>query len=521
MGTLSLGSSKETYIDSTRYSLNLVVNAYDSLDYSLGFGNRVSTLKNLWNRNDDYPNVDDYILGSSDYILNNWFVDSNLAYVKLSTDNFQLVATETSENYIESYDERAIGSVKSLKNDSTTIITGKSPVEFSFGGIGLSGPSGAFEYFIIMGPDGIGVTGAYLKSTQFSGVTNTIATKDSSTYYISSVLGGTADYYNYTFSPGKSGLFVVNTQITEQGVTKRSFYNDITGTSTINSTKLLKSFISDDKFLVLYKYNTFGRLPNNKGYFYKSRISDGFITDIENFGNSYLQSLTASVDSSGNMNISGYNTSLNVGGEYYTIGPRRAFSILAPQYKPDLGINLGNIISRPGSGAWTWCDVHNTDSKMEVPLMSTVIFNNYASNLYGKKNNKWILSDSVTGDEILNIKSSPYFIYTFTQVGNYTIYNSVEDSAGNVYIATKPGYIQVVNHKDKKPEDRNPDYVDSFDYGVPVPFPGRDYQVDKLTMDLEKQQQEYFRKSQDQFGVEIKIPFNPDATFRDDDVSSL
>ncbi len=63
--------------------------------------------------------------------------------------------------------------------------------------------------------------------------------------------------------------------------------------------------------------------------------------------------------------------------------------------------------------------------------------------------------------------------------------------------------------------------MDSFDYGVPVPFPGRDYQVDKLTADLEKQQQEYFIQQQDPFGVEISFPFNPDATFRENDVESL
>jgi PKD repeat protein len=143
-----------------------------------------------------------------------------------------------------------------------------------------------------------------------------------------------------------------------------------------------------------------------------------------------------------------------------------------------------------------------------------VVFNNYASNIYGKQNNKWILSDSVTGAEILNVKSTPYFIYTFTTSGNYTIYNSVEDSFGNVYATTRPGYIEVIDHKVKRPDDRNPDAVDSFDYGQPEPFYGRDYQAQKLDKDLMIEQQRIFKSGVPPFGTQVIIPGNPDATFR-------
>jgi PKD repeat protein len=147
--------------------------------------------------------------------------------------------------------------------------------------------------------------------------------------------------------------------------------------------------------------------------------------------------------------------------------------------------------------------------------MSTVFFSNYASNIYGKQNNVWILTDSRTGQEILNVKSTPYFIFTFTEIGNYTIYNKVEDSAGNVYSITKPGYIEVVNHKEKNPDDRNPDQVDSFDYGVPDAFAGRNYEVKKLGKSLAEEELRILKQNQIPFGVEVVIPNNPDATFRD------
>ena len=153
---------------------------------------------------------------------------------------------------------------------------------------------------------------------------------------------------------------------------------------------------------------------------------------------------------------------------------------------------------------------------MQIPLLSTVVFSNYASDIYGKQNNKWILSNSQTGEEILNVKSTPYFIFTFSEAGNYTIYNQVDDSFGNVYAVTKPGFIEVVNHKVKKPEDTNPDYVDSFDYGYPEPFTGRDSQAMKLSKDLAESQIKIMEGNNPPIGTGLVIPNNPDATFRED-----
>ena len=143
-----------------------------------------------------------------------------------------------------------------------------------------------------------------------------------------------------------------------------------------------------------------------------------------------------------------------------------------------------------------------------------MIFNNYASDIYGKTNNKWILSNPETGEEFLNIKESPYFIYTFVNPGYYTIYNQVEDSEGNVYEVSKAGFIKVINHKDKRPDDKRPDFVDSSDYGYPnPPFIARDYKAMRLGRDLMNQEIEIMRTNKGQFGSAIVIPDNPDSTF--------
>ena len=146
--------------------------------------------------------------------------------------------------------------------------------------------------------------------------------------------------------------------------------------------------------------------------------------------------------------------------------------------------------------------------------MSTVVFNNYASNIYGKKNNKWSLIDESNGNDLLTIKSSPYFIYTFTTPGYYSITNEVEDSEGNVYEVSKPGFIKVINHKDKRPDDKHPDFVDSTDFGYPEPPDiSRDYEVKKLQREMEQQELELFKAEQPPFGSSLVIPDDPDATF--------
>jgi PKD repeat protein len=191
------------------------------------------------------------------------------------------------------------------------------------------------------------------------------------------------------------------------------------------------------------------------------------------------------------------------------------FIFLSKQYKAETGVNMGEVISRPGSNPWVWCDVHSSENGLYVPLMCTVFFSNYNSEIYGKQNNKWILSDGKTGNEILNVKNTPYFIYTFTSTGYYTIYNQVEDAYGNVYEVSKPGFIEVIDHKDKRADDPDPFVVNSSDYGYPIP-PKNEYQeIDLLSKELLKDQLEYIRQNATNFSSGLNIDNDPDATFNE------
>lgn len=216
------------------------------------------------------------------------------------------------------------------------------------------------------------------------------------------------------------------------------------------------------------------------------------------------------------------NADLFVAGSYYgTNGPVNlpypggtgSFVSFLESYKPKTGKSMGDIISRAGSGSWTWVDVHNSERDLYVPMMSTVFLNNYDSKIFGKKNNRWVLSNSKTGEVLLDVKNVPYFIYTFTKSGYYSIVNSVEDSAGNVYEISKPAFIKVVNQSIPVADDPNPEYVNSADYGYIPTKIDRNSKSFQLAEEMTKEQFEILFNNRIQFGSGIFIPDNPDATF--------
>jgi hypothetical protein len=511
---------KSTKIDLTRYSINLSVESTPTFSLLTNTAD-LSTLKNKWNRDNDYFSVSEEILGSTQEISQNWLFDSVLGYVRMSSDDLTLFSTKTSESIYPGVgstgSNRMISDIKSLPNNNTSLITGVSDQNFNFGGIGVTGISSTYTpYYIILDKDGNGVTGAFI-----TGATGQYlypkTSKDSSTYYVTTVFGASGSYFGDFYDAGATGSTAshfLTARITEQGVplSMDSFSSPI---SSSDISLIESSDLGGNQYFVSYR--EIGATSDSL-YLIKTNKNDK-INDSESLSVTAINPYTGNfgvivnIDPSDNIMISGFNYGVT-GYGYYEYGATSGSFILSEQYVPELGINLGNIISRPGSGAWTWCDVHSTDKGMIIPLLSTVIFSNYASNIYGKQNNKWILSNSRTGNELLNVTGTPYFIYTFSESGNYTIYNSVEDSFGNVYATTRPGYIEVTDHKIKRPDDKNPDVVDSFDYGQPEPFAGRDYQAQKLAKDLIIEQERIFKSGIQPFGSQVDIPDNPDATFR-------
>jgi len=500
--------------DTTDYSVNLSIFSDSSSFFSTSNG-YLSTLKNKWGRSNDADWTNETLKDSSLYKF--------MSYVRLSNEDFSLQATSNSTGLTSGAVRYEVGSIDSLSTDNTTLLTGMTRTGFNFGGINLVAPdtSSDYPFFIILDNFGSGITGGIITGAlpQAYGEYVIRSSKSDSTYYITTAYGPSGSYFGNSFYGGGTGTYLLTAEITEQGVTKNIFAPYLDGLTQSAAQprfyEMVKSkILPNDQYFILYTVST--GLGYKEFHLLKSD-QDGRILDDQywNGDTSVTYDLiTATNDEDSNIYVASSLMSYGASGPYVTTQPDNGFVLKSEQYVPELGINLGNIISRPGSGAWTWCDVHSSDSHLEIPLMSTVVFNNYASNIYGKKNNKWSLIDESNGNDLLTIKSSPYFIYTFTSTGYYSITNEVEDSEGNVYEVSKPGFIKVINHKDKRPDDRHPNSVDSTDFGYPEPPDiSRDYEVKKLQREMEQQELELFKAEQPPFGSSLAIPDDPDATF--------
>jgi len=492
-------------IDASKYYLNIGFSNNSAV-------NRYSTLKNLWTRSGDFIDAPSEF-GSS---TSSYFI----SYMRLTTENFDLIDVETTTSSSFIY----LKEIQSSNSENSVLLTGVSNNSFSMLDIDLNNPipSSSYPFYIITGQGSTGSTGAFVDiggTSSYSNLKKISCDKDSkSHYYVSTVTGDygqglTGSFFGQQYVLGSTGQnFFVSAKITEQGQVLDLFTNS-TGILDRNMQILSFENLNQDQNFITYQTGATGITGFNIG-FIKTNM-DGKNLDSNNLGLFYGP-VTTITDSSSNIFSSGANWGGLTGGTaYVNVGATSGFNFLSKQFVPELGINLGNVISRPGSGAWTWCDVHSTDNFLQIPILSTVVFSNYASNIYGKQNNTWVLSNSQTGVEILNVKSTPYFIFTFTESGYFTIYNKVEDSAGNVYEITKPGFIQIVDHKnEKRADDRRPDFVDSNDYGYPnVPFSARDYQVNRLNKDLIIEEAQILESNKTQFGSGIVIPGNPDSTF--------
>lgn len=502
------GGTAYTSIDSSKYYVNLAITHESSTPVVF------DTLKNAWNRNDDLSTSPSIIGDPTENIFG--------SYVKLDCDNLSLADVRNTTGTTDGF---YIGEIRSSNNESGVLLTGQSKGNLSMFGLDIFHPSpsdySSYPFYIIAGPTGNGITGGIINiggTSSNSNINKIYSAKDKSGYCVNTVIGDygqglTGSYFGSEIVLGATGKnYFYTAEITDQGTVKNIFSNS-TGVLDREMEILYFDKLDDDQFISSYKINTTGLTGYNIALLKTNNAGKNL--DLENLG-IFNGDVTFVKDSGSNLFLSGINTSGTTGGTGSLVyaGATGGFASLINQYKPELGINLGNIISRPGSGAWTWCDVHSTDNYMEIPLLSTVVFNNYASNIYGKQNNKWILSNSETSEELLNIKGSPYFIYTFTDPGYYTIYNQVEDSAGNIYEVSKPGFMKVTDHKNKRPDDARPDFVDSSDYGYPnPPFIARDYKAMRLGKDLMSQEMEILQANLGQFGSALIIPNNPDSTF--------
>jgi len=500
-----------------------------------------SLLKNSWNRTTDNIYVPE-IIGNDGSAT-----DVNGIVVMNSVDFSLRSAAQINNNGID-----YIGSVSiaSLSGTDTVAVNGSTNIDFNIAGVTFTNPtvySGHKPFYFILDysdPSNLGVTGGFFSSfgsdqTNLKpGIRNAgYLSKYNGFYTLTNQHYGATSgvYLNKNIELGLPCQYLVTGFINPSNSTEKVVFGPLKDIQTItqtgsgspagNDSDLFNSKVNvrnEGDLIGLFAGATSASSGSNLQtiYVFKQDLETGVVNTINLGGIRTVSGNLISSDNDGNIFFTGNNISLFGG----TTGPSwidsvttsansNIYSFLSEQYVPAVGINMGQIISRPGSNPWTWCDVHQTDRGMSVPQLCTIFFSNYNSAIYGKQNNVWILSDARTGEQILNVKNTPYFIYTFAQPGYYSIYNSVEDAFGNVFEVTKPAFITVVNHRDKNPNDENPFVVNSSDYEWPLPPTTTEDEIQLLKKNMAQDQLQNINNNKLPFYSNLVIRDSTDATF--------
>jgi hypothetical protein len=504
--------SSSTSIDTILYgsTLSLSVSDYEvEIVGTLEGG--VSTYKDNYGRDLDLPS-------SSDFLFSSWsptgaYYFKGGFWISLGTELELLktrVTSGTGGNVI-------FNSVQKDQGTLTYLITGTSDT-YSFDFIGSSltgGTTGSNSPFYLVSSYTPSINSYNFIQTnsapidEYQGIDSAYF---NGKYYLATFYSGTGSFGSYSISEEAdyNGYSILTAEITPSESLTEIFSNKVLPVD-LNSTSLgIDDIEVGNERQRFYSFFSQGGTASNN--IYKVNPSGGLNGSIYVGGTGHIR---LSLDREDNLLAGGYRigstgpTALPVN----TYSADNSFTALIPQYIPGTGIDLGNIISRAGSGAWTWADVSNSEGDLLVPMLSTVFFSNYASQIFGKQNNKWVLKDAKSDTVILDVKSVPYFIYTFTEAGYYTIQNSVEDSAGNVYLITKPAFIKVVNQSVATASDPNPEFVNSVDYGYPPVMPLEDNASYRLSKSLLDQQAQILKDSRPQFGSGLVLPNDPNSTF--------
>jgi len=488
----------------------------------------ISTLKDGWLDLSDLPNSSPFVFSSKDggtYDRSGSVIDLDSGLSLRNAYGVGLTGNSTS----------SLDGISSLENSLTYLLFGTSTRDVISRGITFTHPNPGYSYpfFILNDFNHSPLTGAFVKNSggTGSGYTswyNTISGyKSGNQYYLNSLYtdsptlspaspsgvlsdigtSGGANMLTISLKPGGTYMMLSSSEVLPESY----------GSPYLSSISDQSDALPDgDQYTAIYYPQTAGVTGGGHNII-KRNVTGTSIDSFSTFG----QGNTG--DQSRLRMYVGHRMDLFVAGSSAGVtGPpglpyssaTGSFVSFLESYKPGIGKDMGNIISRAGSGAWTWVDVHNSNSDLFVPMLSTVFLSNYDSKIFGKNSNRWKLTNALTNEVLLDIKDIPYFIYTFAQSGYFSIQNIVEDCEGNVYEISKPAFVKVVDQTVPVPSDPNPDYVNSADYGYRKQTNYNNTQeYEDLSKDLSEEQKKIMLENMIQFGSSLIIRDNPDATF--------
>jgi len=197
---------------------------------------------------------------------------------------------------------------------------------------------------------------------------------------------------------------------------------------------------------------------------------DGTLVDIVTAGGvSNDRGADLVLDEEENIYITGYFTGSGADfSPFVTSSPQGgaidAFLGKIPKERFHSGLKIGSVQSWLGSHSWSWKEEKLYEQEFEIPLASTIFINPIDSLIPGKKNHIWSLVDTESGEEVVRVRKTPYFIWTFLKPGFYTISCQLQDANGNLYETTHKGKIRVIDHKTPFAGDLTPEVVNPEDF---------------------------------------------------------
>lgn len=195
---------------------------------------------------------------------------------------------------------------------------------------------------------------------------------------------------------------------------------------------------------------------------------DGLLVDIVTAGGmNNDKGADLALDKEENLYITGYFQDESNFYPYLASPPGGALDAFLgkiPKERFRSGYKIGAVQSWLGSHAWSWREERFYQQEFEIPLASTIFINPIDSLIPGKKEHVWSLVDTETGQEVVNVRKTPYFIWTFTSPGFYSISCQLQDANGNLYETEHKGKIRVIDHKEAFAGDLVPDVVNPEDY---------------------------------------------------------
>jgi hypothetical protein len=106
---------------------------------------------------------------------------------------------------------------------------------------------------------------------------------------------------------------------------------------------------------------------------------------------------------------------------------------------------VGHLPTTLDQNAFNINDIKIFQETFAVPENAILFFT--VNNLDGKNEFIWKLTDNITGEEIIQVKTVPFFVWKFKDLGNFNLSVEVTDNRGTKYFTQVQNLIRVLDKR--------------------------------------------------------------------------